>query len=77
MAQHCHNRLLLYKEFEGLGRRTCDRCQLFRIRILVQTGICEDEGSVCTVLAIRNNHQEESGYQFGSRFGLQDLQAGT
>ena len=75
MGKHSYYRLFLYKKLEGLCGRSCDCCKFFRIRVLVQTGITKYECTVSTVLAIRNNDQEECGNKLGSRFGLQDLKA--
>ena len=44
---------------------------------ILKEGICKDKGTVCTVFAIRNDHQEECGYQFCTWFCFQDLQTWT
>ena len=77
VGQHGDIGAILYQKFKGLGGGLGDGGQLFRVGILIQAGIREEEGAVGAHLAVRYRYNEESGNQTGARFGLQNLQAGA
>ena len=70
VGKHSNSWLVSGQHAVGLCGRLCDCSQLFRIRVLVQTAVTEYEYTVIAVLAVRNYHQEECGYEFCARFGL-------
>ena len=62
---------------EALGAGIRDGCQFFRVGILVQAAVREYEDTVFAVSAVRNVHDEETGYDLAAGGCLQDLQSGT
>ena len=68
VGKHCYDRLFAGQRLEGICGRDGDVRQLLRIRVLLQSGIREDKCAVRTHIAVRNNHQEERGYELGSGF---------
>ena len=77
VGKHGNLRLLLNQKLEGLCGRNSDSRKLLRIGVLLKAGICEEEGAVCTVLAVRNNHHEERGHKLGAGLRLDDLEGRT
>ena len=77
MGQHGNIRFAADHGTEGICGRIGDLCQFFGGGILVQTAVCENEGTVGAVFAVRNVHYEEAGDQLAAGGCLQDLQGGT
>ena len=74
VAQHGDHGLRSDQRLEASGRSICDSSQFFGSRILVQTTVSEQEGSVLTLILEYGIHNEECGYQFNAGCSLQDLQ---
>ena len=62
VGKHGDDRLLLYESTEALCAAVCDGSKLGCVGILVQAAVCEQESTVCAVLAIRYIDDEETGY---------------
>ena len=77
MGEHGNDWLGAHKAFKAPGGGIRDGGQLLCRRILIQTAVREQEGTVVAKFTVRHTHQEKPRHQLYARSGLQDLKGGT